>query len=750
MTREDQGAGANLLAMHRRSGKWLVVLSGFIVALSLLDTLTKVENIWFFPELSVMFLSLVALGLLALERQKHQQSESRFRALVETSPDGIIEVDDTGTILYCNASYLRLVGAEQPEQVIGQRVMRFLHADYHPVVGSRLQSLDQLAQIPFIEERYVRLDGTVIPVEVGAARTTTNPPKLMAIVRDISRHKQAEEALRASEARFRALVQNSFDVTLIVNVLGDVLYASPNAPRLRLQKMAREGKPNVFHYLSSEDVERCRHLLDRLLASPGEVIQTEVSAPLERGGIGWFEIWGQNQLADSAVGGIVLNIRDISDRKAYQSTIEHLAYHDPLTGLPNRRMLREQADQFLAHSQRGGREATLIYLDLDRFKEVNDTLGHEAGDELLVQVARRIQNCVRSGDLLSRLGGDEFAILLGETTIEGATDAARRVLAVLQQPFTVADTTLRIGASLGLGVYPRDGHSLDDLMRAADVAMYRAKEHGTGLMFYSPELDRYSRERLNLIQDLREALNNGEIYLEYQPILDTHCKRWIKVETLARWKHPNQGLISPARFIPLAEETGLIRDLDHLVLDKACQEASLLGWSIAVNISPRTLYDSSFAEMVAATLQKSGLEPGKLHLEITETALIQNLPRAVQHLRALRYLGVRVALDDFGVGHTSMSYLKDLPIDLLKIDRSFIRGIGRDSREEAILRTILLLGEGLGLRTVAEGVETPEQMAWLQERGCHLLQGFGIARPQPKENLIISREPVLLGEEVGF
>jgi diguanylate cyclase (GGDEF)-like protein/PAS domain S-box-containing protein len=730
--------------MYWRSGKWLIMLSGFVVALSLLDTITKVEHVWYLPELAVMLLSLVAIGLLALERQKHQQSESRFRALVETSPDGIIEVDENGTILYCNASYLQLVGAEQPEQVIGQKVMRFLHPDYHPVVGSRIQSLDQMAQIPFIEEKYVRLDGTVVPVEVGAARTTTNPPKLMAIVRDISRHKQAEEALRASEARFRALVQNSYDVTLIVNVLGDVLYASPNAPRLRLRKMHGD-KPNIFHYLSAEDAARCKHLLDRLIFNPGEIIQTEVCAPLERGGMGWFEIWGQNQVADPAVGGIVLNIRDISERKAYQSTIEHLAYHDPLTGLPNRRMLREQADQFLAHSQRGGREATLIYLDLDHFKEVNDTLGHEAGDELLVQVARRIQNCVRSGDLLARLGGDEFAILLGETTLEGATDAARRVLAVLQQPFTVADTTLRIGASLGLGVYPRDGQNLDDLMRVADVAMYRAKEHGTGLMFYSPDLDRYSRERLNLIQDLREALYKGEIYLEYQPILDTHSERWIKVEALARWKHPSQGLISPASFIPLAEETGLIRDLDHLVLDKACHEASLLGLSIAVNISPRTLYDSSFVEVVAAVLHKSGLEPENLHLEITETALIQNLPRAVQHLSALRQLGVRVALDDFGVGHTSMSYLKDLPIDLLKIDRSFIHGIGRDSKEEAILRTILLLGEGLGLRTVAEGVETPEQIAWLQERGCHLLQGFGIARPQSKEGLINWREPVLRG-----
>ncbi len=735
--------------MHWYSQKWLIILSGLVIALSLLNMVTRIDSVWYFPELAVMLLGLLAIGFLALERQKHQQSESRFRALVETSPDGIIELDDSGTILYCNASYLHLVGAQRPEQVIGQKVTRFLHPD-HRLLENRIKSLEELAQIPLLEEKYIRLDGTVIPVEVGTARISINPPKLMAIVRDISRHKQAEEALRASEARFRALVQNSFDVTLIVNPQGDVLYASPNAIRLRVRRVALAGKPNIYDYLSQEDKERCKYLIDRLQAHPAEIVKTEVCVPLEHGGKGWFEIWGQNQLADAAVGGIVLNVRDISERKAYQSTIEHLAYHDPLTGLPNRRMLREQADQFLAQSQRGGREATLIYLDLDRFKEVNDTLGHEAGDELLVQVARRIQHCVRSGDLLARLGGDEFAILLGETTVEGAADAARRVLAVLQQPFTVADTTLRIGASLGLGVYPRDGQNLDDLMRVADVAMYRAKEHGMGLMFYSPELDRYSRDRLNLIQDLREALVRGEIYLEYQPILDTQYRCWIKLEALARWNHPSRGPISPADFIPLAEETGLIRDLDHLVLDKACHEANFFGLPIAVNISPRTLYDPGFVEVVASALDKSGLEPGKLHLEITETALIQNLPRAVQHLNALRQLGIRIALDDFGVGHASMSYLKDLPIDLLKVDRSFVSGIGRDTREEAILRTILLLGEGLGLGTVAEGVETAEQIAWLQAQGCHLLQGFGIARPKPKEGLLNLAEPILLGEKIGL
>jgi len=679
----------------------------------------------------------VALGILGLAWIRaivslHEQ-EALHRTLLEILPVNIL-LFDREKIRYANLRAIQTYGGNS-EELVGQPLKRF---------GTPGAPLDQEAylqvlegkEVPLVEDRTTNLAGKVVDIEVSMHPVVIKGKTLGLIVsRDIHERKKAEEIVRANEARFKALAQNSLDMTLILNHEGQIIYASPNARRVPKDET---GNPvgDIFSFLSGEDAPQGQELFRHSLTHPREIIHTEINAPLENGEACWYEIWLQNLLDEPAVGGIVLNLRDVSERKAYQSTIEHLAYHDALTGLPNRRMLREQAEQVLAQTHRNQAEATLIYLDLDRFKEVNDTLGHEAGDALLVQVAYRIQNCVRGGDILARLGGDEFAILLNNTTVEGAADAAHRVLSVLQQPFSIADTNLRIGASLGLGIFPRDGKTLEDLMRVADVAMYRAKESRSGFMFYSSELDYYSRERLQLVQDLRDSLEAGDIYLEYQPILDIHSGWWGRVEALARWKHPTRGILPAGMFVPLAEETGLVRDLDRKVLELACREASSLGLPVSVNISAHTLYDAGFPEMVRAALDKGTLEAGNLHLEITETAMIQDLPRAVKHLEALRQYGVKIALDDFGIGHASLAYLKNLPVDVIKIDGSFITGIGQNTREEAILRSIISLGRGLDIHTLAEGVETQEQMHWLSEQGCDFLQGYAIARPQPKEHLV--------------
>lgn len=698
----------------------------------------------FYTEQDLELLEAIAAQVnIALERAQIfaalKEQETFHRTLLDILPVNVMLFDQQ-QVRYANPEAVQTYGGGG-ESLVGQPLERFKTKDA-PLDQDAYRRVLSGQEVPLTEDRSTNLNGEVVDIEVSMHPVVVGGETLGLITsRDIRERKRVEEALKASEARFKALVQNSLDVTLIVGAQGDILYASQNTPILRLAHKSPFDARNIYDYISGD--EQAQAAFEHLLAHPEQTMSIELKAALEGGGMGWFEVWGQNLLHDPAVGGIVLNVRDVSERKAYQSTIEHLAYHDVLTGLPNRRMLREQSEQILSQARRAGSEAVLVYLDLDRFKEVNDTLGHEAGDELLVQVARRIQGCVRAGDILARLGGDEFALLLSHTSVEGAAQAASRIMAVLQQPFAIAGANLRIGASLGLGVFPRDGETLEDLMRVADVAMYRAKENQGGFVFYSPELDRYSRERLQLLQDMQEGLERGEFYLEYQPILDTASGQWSRVEALARWDHPTRGPISPATFIPLAEESNLIRELDKKMLSLTCLEAGILGLPVSVNISARTLYDPSFPQMVGAALSQGHLQPHDLYLEITETALIEDLPRAFQHLRALRELGVRIALDDFGVGNTSIAYLKDLPIDILKIDRSFVSGIGRNPREEAILFTILSLGTGLGLATVAEGVETPEQIQWLAQKGCQLLQGYAVARPQLKDKLLQSWKAVV-------
>ncbi|MDX2005833.1 MAG: EAL domain-containing protein [Meiothermus sp.] len=672
-----------------------------------------------------------------------REQEAFYRNVLDNLADAVT-LFEGGVFSYVNPAGLRTMGAERPEQVLGLSFTDWLkHASVpgSPLPSeSYLQALEHSTPIPFTEDQFRNLHGEVVDIEIAITPTAFNGKQVcLSTWRDIRHRKRAEQQVRASEARFRALVETSPDGIIEVGPDGTILYA--NASYLRLVGAEEAGQvvgQSVLRFLHPDH----HHLARQRMEEPGAIPFVEEACLRLDGSVVPVEV-GAARLEAGPHGPATLMgiVRDISERKAQQHTIERLAYHDTLTGLPNRRMLREQAERILSQSQRGGRKNALLYLDLNRFKEVNDTLGHEAGDKLLMQVARRLEACVRQGDVLARLGGDEFAVLLQDIRPEEITPVASRVLEALQRPFALEGAHLHVGASMGIGLYPQDGQNLDDLMRVADVAMYRAKETEGGFIFYSPELDRYSRERFQLLHDLRGALQGDEIFLEYQPILDTASGRWGKLEALVRWQHPVRGRVAPGQFIPLAEETGLIREVDRRVLRQACLEANSHGLPISVNISARSLYDSGFAQAVEAALRAGRISGDRLHLEITETALIQDLPRAKQHLTALRALGVHIALDDFGVGNSSMGYLKDLPIDCIKIDRSFVSGIGKDPREEALLKTILAIGEGLGLPTVAEGVETPDQVAWLTERGCRLLQGFGIARPQEREQLLAVVRP---------
>jgi diguanylate cyclase (GGDEF)-like protein/PAS domain S-box-containing protein len=429
-------------------------------------------------------------------------------------------------------------------------------------------------------------------------------------------------------------------------------------------------------------------------------------------------------------------IEDVSDRKYAEDTIRRLALYDPLTELPNRRLLSERLQQAQMRSQRDGASFALLYLDLDRFKTVNDTLGHGVGDHLLKSAALRFQSCLRDTDTLARLGGDEFAILAEEIMQdEDVVTLVERLLASMVAAFDIAGHHLFISTSIGISVFPTDTGDTETLLRNADVAMYDAKANGKNTFrFFNPALDKMATERLTLETGLREALDRGELFLEYQPKQDTASGRIFGMEALLRWRHPQLGLIGPNKFIPLAEE---IREIDRIgswVVRTACEQT--LAWrnegldlTVSVNLSPLQFLRGNLDETIMAVLKASGLPAEALELEITESALMDNPDQARAVMMSIRTQGPTFSIDDFGTGYSSLSHLKLFPISTLKIDRSFVRDITQDENDRSIAAAVIALGRSMNLKVIAEGVETAEQQQLLTELGCHSIQGYYLARP---------------------
>jgi len=421
--------------------------------------------------------------------------------------------------------------------------------------------------------------------------------------------------------------------------------------------------------------------------------------------------------------------------------IEFLAYHDPLTGLQNRAMFSIMLNQALATAGRHERMLAIFFIDLDRFKQINDTLGHDAGDALLKELARRLRATLRASDIVARLGGDEFVVLVPELKDEGhAKRVARKILSTISQPVTLQSQELRVTASVGVSLYPRDGKDEKNLMKFADVAMYQAKEAGkAGFAFYSEASNIYSFERLALESNLRRALENGELQIHYQAKKNFLTNEISGMEALTRWNHPDLGVISPMQFIPVAEETGLIVPIGRWVLRTAC--AQTMRWHaegmthlvVAVNLSPRQFADSRLLQDVREALQAVGMEGRMLELEITESMLMHNPSEARKTLEALKDMGVRIAIDDFGTGYSSLSTLKQLPVDTLKIDRSFIRNLDVDIEDRGLTEAIISMAKTLQLHLVAEGVETNVQAEFLRNQGCDDLQGYYFSRPLPAD-----------------
>ncbi|HEY4542542.1 MAG TPA: EAL domain-containing protein [Noviherbaspirillum sp.] len=667
-----------------------------------------------------------------------RESEAKYRGILETIEDPYYEVDLHGTLVLANDALCRMLGYEMHE-LIG---LSYEHLQA-PEISARMQAhfarvLQSGVAAQGVDWEMYRKDGTPVTGEgsVQLVRDLNGKPTgFRGILRDVTKRRHVEQALRESEARFRALTNLSSD-----------WYWEQDA-QLRYTRMEsrhnRSGKaPNAFLGRAPWDtalmIEGGWDEHRRTLLEHRPFRDVVMRRNLSGGKPYYISVSGEPFFnADGSFAGYRGVSREITDQKLAEERIQHLATHDVLTGLPNRARFSQLLAESIAQARNAHARFAVLFIDLDRFKHINDTLGHEAGDRLLREVTARFRGAMRTTDVIARLGGDEFVVLVRELDDSARASAvARKLLAAATQPVMLAGRECRVTASIGIAMYPQDGEDEQTLMKNADIAMYFAKEEGKdNFRFYTHEIKSQSLERLLLENHLRRALERDEFTLHYQPKLHLTQNRICGVEALLRWNNRELGAVAPADFIPIAEETGMIIEIGKWVLQTACaqnvawQHSGLPAVSMAVNLSVRQFADPHLRDDIAAILASTGMAPELLELEITEGMMVNNPAHASALLAAVKQLGVRLAVDDFGTGYSSLGQLKNYPIDTLKIDQSFIRDLGASNEDRAITEAIIVMGKTLGLAVVAEGVETQDQEDFLRARGCDELQGFHFAHP---------------------
>jgi diguanylate cyclase (GGDEF)-like protein/PAS domain S-box-containing protein len=553
--------------------------------------------------------------------------------------------------------------------------------------------------------------------------------------------RSAAPSSKESDARFRALVQNSADIITIHDANGVTTFEAPSASRVLGRPPGALIGHSPWESIHPRDVARVRKAFDIVVHGRVQPVPIEFRYRHANGSWIWLEAVGNNLLDYPHVRGVVLTSRDITRRKAAERRIEHLAHHDFLTDLPNRSLLRDRLDVAIAQARRQGQLVATLFVDLDRLKVVNDTLGHAAGDLMLREAAARLAGCTREGDTVARLGGDEFMIVLPNLDdAHGAAAAAQKIRESLAQPTQLNGQEVFVSASIGVSLFPTDAADAEGLLRTADAAMYSAKRHGgDNYQFYTADLNEQLQQRLAIEQGLRTAEQRDELRLLYQPKIDLVSGRIIGVEALLRWEHPGLGPVSPERFIPIAEETGLIIPLGEWVLRTACKQIRMwrdagIDLPVAVNLSACQFRQRNLAETIHRILSEVGVPPQCLEIEITESDVMENAESAIATLDELKARGISISVDDFGTGYSSLSYLKRFPLDVLKIDRSFVRDIAVDSDDAAIVEAIIALARSLEIKVVAEGVESEDQMEFLTRSGCDFAQGYLFSPPvEPRQ-----------------
>jgi diguanylate cyclase (GGDEF)-like protein/PAS domain S-box-containing protein len=673
------------------------------------------------------------------ERLATEETLRRFRVAMDNSADMIVLIDrSTMRFIDMNNTTCLMLGYTREE------LLQMGPQDVLPKTREELERIyDDFiadpAHTPGMQSYYRRKDGTAFAFESTRHVLRSGDTYIIAAIsRDISPRMKAEEELRSSEERFRSLTGLSSDMYWEQDdQFRFTSMSGTGSARVNVKTFPAIGKKRwEQNYINVTADQWAEHVA--LLEAHKEFRDMELCRLDESGNKIWISISGE-PVFDSA--GVFRGYRgvgkDITQRKHDEERIQFLANHDALTGLPNRAMFGEVLSIAIQNARRYNRSFAVLFIDLDRFKNINDTLGHDAGDKLLQEMGKRVAHTMRTSDVVARLGGDEFVVLVQEVIeAKQVASVARKVLSALVHPMTIQGQECRVTASIGICMFPSEAQDELALMKNADIAMYRAKEDGKNTYkFYSEEMNVHSFERLALETSLRRGLERSEFVLHYQAKLDLSTDRITGVEALVRWQHPEMGMVPPAQFIPLAEETGLIVPIGKWVLETACaqnvawQKQGLPPVHIAVNLSARQFADEDLVEDVAAVLKSTGLKPELLELELTESMVIQNTERAGRVLNQIKRMGVRLAIDDFGVGYSSLTHLKRFPIDTLKVDRSFIRDLPADEDDKAITEAIIAMGKSLNLTVVAEGVETQEQQSFLQDHDCDEMQGFFFSKP---------------------
>jgi len=661
-----------------------------------------------------------------------RKSHERLREAIDILPQGIVFLDADGRYILWNKKYSEIYSRSSDLFQPGARLQDTIRigverGDYPEAIGREeawiAERLTRLYQ-PGERHEQILADGRCILIE----ERLTEDGGIIGLRVDITELKQREASFR--------LMFDSNPIPMIVCALDDERILGVNAAAIEHYGYSRAE----FEKLTIRSVQA----FDSEPPWTGDRSSDELKART------WKHVRADGALIDLAIysrelvygdrPAVLLALMDITERKRAEARLAFMAQHDGLTGLPNRNLLRQQMDEILSHTRRSAEKAAVLVLGLDNFKAVNDALGHGIGDKLLRNVAKRLRSTLREQDTLARLNSDEFAMVQsGLTRPEDAVLLAKRVLEALADPYMLDGHSVVIGASIGIAMAPGDGDESEKLLKNADMALSRAKNEQRGTFsFFEAGMDARAQSRRRIEIDLRDAIQNDVLRPYYQPLIDLSSGRITGFEALVRWPHPERGMVSPAEFIPVAEETGLINGLGGLMLRRACMDAAL--WPddvrVAVNLSPLQFRTGNLLSIVMDALKQSGLPAKRLELEITETLLLEKSSQVLATLHALRALGVRISMDDFGTGYSSLSYLRSFPFDKIKIDQSFVRGLDANRDAQAIVRSIVSLGIGLGVIITAEGVETEAELSCLRAEGCHEGQGFLFSRARPNAEII--------------